>query len=173
MKRRLVASALAALALAAAPAAAQPTAPQPLETRLEARKVATAADGKESYSDAAAARPGDVIEYVATYRNAGKVPITRLEATLPIPSETELVADSVRPAGARASVDGKTFAPLPLKRARRVDGRDIEEAVPLREYRALRWQAAELGAGQQLAFSARVKVADDRNAARPSAAVAR
>ena len=79
-------------------------------------------------------------------------------ATLPIPQATELVAGSERPAGATASVDAREFAAVPLKRKARRDGREIEEAVPARDYRALRWSAPELKAGQSLRFSARVKV---------------
>ena len=37
-----------------------------VESRLEARKVVVK-DGKESFESGAAAKPGDTIEYVATY----------------------------------------------------------------------------------------------------------
>ena len=78
------------LAVAAFPAASQQA--NPLVTQLEARKVVRGADGKESFAPADNAKPGDVIEYVATYRNTGKQPIRNLEATLPIPHNTEFVA---------------------------------------------------------------------------------
>ena len=137
----------------------------PLVTRLEARKVVRAADGTESFAAAESAKPGDVIEYVATYRNTGKQPIRNLEATLPIPQNTELVDSSARPAGAKASLDAKTFADMPLKRRVVRDGKPVDEAVPVREYRSLRWYAAELPADKVATYSARVKVLEDVPAA--------
>lgn len=134
----------------------------PVQSRLEQAKVVRAADGKESLAPAEATRPGDVVEYTATYRNAGDKAVRNLEATLPIPAETELVGGSERPAGARASIDGKTFGTLPLKRKKLVQGRELEEAVPMREVRYLRWSVGELPAGQSTVFSARVKLLEDR-----------
>ncbi len=108
-----------------------------------------------------AARPGDLIQYTATYRNTGKAAVRDLDATLPIPADTEYVASSARPQDAKASVDGRSFAAMPLVRRVVRDGKSVEEPVALREYRYLRWHAAELGAGQALEFTARVKVIDD------------
>ena len=151
--------AAAALLAAAFPVAAQ----QPgaaVQSTLEARKVVRAADGTERFAPAESARPGDVIEYVATYRNTSRAPVRALEATLPIPHNTELVAGSVRPANARASVDAREFADMPLKRRVVRDGRTVEEPVPLRDYRYLRWYPGELGADKSLAFTARVRVVE-------------
>ena len=132
----------------------------PVESRLEARTVTRAADGRESFAPAASARPGDVIEYVATYRNTGARPVSGLEATLPIPANTELVPGSVRPASARASTDAAQFAPLPLKRSVTRDGRRVEEPVPFGEYRYLRWHVPQLDAKKSVSFSARVRVVE-------------
>lgn len=148
------------IAVLVAPAVAQQKAS--VETRLEARRVDTAADGKESFSPAEAAKPGDVLEYTATYRNTTDAPIRNLEATLPIPPQTELVAGSVRPANAKASLDSARFADMPLKRKAIKDGREVEEAVALGEYRALRWYPGALAPNQMLTFTARVRVIDDR-----------
>jgi uncharacterized repeat protein (TIGR01451 family) len=156
--KRVLAGLLALVAMAAPPAQGQEG---PLETRLEARKVTRAADGRETYAPADAARPGDVIEYAATYRNTGERAIRDLVATLPIPPHTEFVAGSARPAAAHASVDAARFEALPLKRRVSRDGRAVEEAVPLRDYRALRWQVASLAARQSVTFTARVRVVDD------------
>jgi len=159
---KTIARAFAALACIAAvlPAVAQ-QGTSPLVTQLEARKVVRAADGKESFAAADSAKPGDVIEYVATYRNTGKQPIRNLEATLPIPQNTELVDGSARPAGAKASLDAKTFAAMPLKRQVVRDGKPVDETVPTREYRSLRWYAAELPGDKVATYTARVKVLDD------------
>jgi uncharacterized repeat protein (TIGR01451 family) len=155
------AAALAAMAIAftASPFAAAQKAPDPLESQLVARKVVTA-EGRESLVDAASAGPGDVIEYVATYRNAGKDAIRGMQATLPIPAQTEFIPGSARPAKAQASTDGRTFADMPLKRTVTRNGVQVEEQVPYREYRALRWNAGELGGESSKIFSARVRVSD-------------
>jgi uncharacterized repeat protein (TIGR01451 family) len=147
-----------AAVLAAGPLHAQQQ--SPIETTLEARKVVRAADGKESFAPAAAAKPGDVIEYVATYRNVTRRPVKNLEATLPIPSNTEFVPGSPNPAAAKASVDSRAWADMPLKRKAMRDGREIEEAVPVRDYRYLRWYPGELGGEKAMTFTARVRVVE-------------
>jgi uncharacterized repeat protein (TIGR01451 family) len=144
--------------LAAVPLHAQQ--PGPIETTLEARKVIRAADGKESFAAATAAKPGDVIEYVATYRNVTRRPVRNLEATLPIPGNTEFVPGSPNPAAAKASVDSRSWADMPLKRKAMRDGREIEETVPLRDYRYLRWYPGELEGEKAMTFTARVRVVE-------------
>ena len=156
---------LALASIAAAPAFAQKAA-DPLESRLVARKVVVV-QGRESLADAGAAKPGDVIEYVASYRNTGKDAITGLQATMPIPSHTEYLPGTARPAKARASLDGQLFAGIPLKRSVTRDAKLVEEPVPYREYRYLRWLAGELRGGKSVSFTARVRVVDDRPSNEP------
>jgi uncharacterized repeat protein (TIGR01451 family) len=139
----------------------------PIETRLEARKVVRAADGKEGFAEAAAARPGDVIEYTATYRNTSKQAVRDLEATLPIPPNTEYVPGSAKPAAVKASVDSRNWGTPPLVRKVVRDGRSIEEQVPVREYRYLRWFPGELGGEKAVSFTARVRVVDDLTPSEP------
>jgi uncharacterized repeat protein (TIGR01451 family) len=130
-----------------------------VSSTLIVNRVATPAGGKETSEPAKTAKPGDMLEYVAEYRNTGKAPAKKLEATLPIPSGTEYVPDSAKPAGAWASLDGNTFEPVPLKRkVKQPDGKLIEELVPYAEYRFLRWPAQDLPAGQSLKYSARAKL---------------
>lgn len=157
MIRKAWGIALAVVAVAL-PAQAQTPAKDPVEARLEVRKIVRAPDGRESASAAGIVKPGDILEYVVIYRNNGGNAVRDFAATLPIPPATELVAGSERPAGALASVDAREFNAVPLKRKVRRDGRQLEEAVPLRDYRALRWWAPQLKAGQSLTYSARVKV---------------
>lgn len=152
--------AAAACAFVALPLAAQQ--PGPVVSRLEARKVVATADGGESFGSAGLARPGDVIEYVVTYRNTGREPVKNLVATLPIPPDTELVPGSARPATAKAGVDSNAFGDMPLKRSAQRNGVQVEEQVPLREYRYLRWVAAELAGEKSLTFAARVRVVDGK-----------
>jgi uncharacterized repeat protein (TIGR01451 family) len=145
-----------AVAFACGPAFAQDK--QPLESTLEQHRVVRAADGTEKLEPAATVKPGDVIEYDAIYRNSGNAPLTGVTATLPIPANTEFVAGSAKPSSAKASVDGRAFADMPLVRKVVRDGRSIEEQVPVREYRYLRWYPGELGGAKSAKFSARVRV---------------
>lgn len=150
----------AMLAIGAAPVHAQTSQNGAIESRLEARKVVRAADGTETFATADAAKPGDVIEYVATYRNTTAQPVRNLEATLPIPANTEIVSGTARPASAKASVDAAKFSEVPLKRKVKREGREIDEPVPLREYRYLRWYPGEIAGGKSAVFSARVRVVE-------------
>ena len=72
-------------------------------------------------------------------------------------------ADGRRPAKAQASLDGRAFADMPLRRKTTRNGQAIEESVPCREYRAIRWDAGDLAAGGSLPFTIRVRVIDERN----------
>jgi uncharacterized repeat protein (TIGR01451 family) len=147
----------AGLAFAQAPASTGS-----VETKLEVGKVVMK-DGKESIEPAGTARPGDILQYVASYTNKGRASVTNLEATLPIPPNTELVIDTIKPAGAKASTGGTSFDAVPLKRkVRQANGAEFEQVIPAREYRSLRWYPGALAAGATVSFTARVKVVDDR-----------
>ncbi len=165
MKSMWKALAVAALVVAL-PAMAQRAA---VESHLEARKVVRAADGGETFASAQDARPGDVIEYVASYRNTGQRAVEKLVATLPIPANTEYVAGSARPADAKASIGTGAFGDMPLVRKVVREGKTIEEPVPLREYRFLRWFPGELGGEKTVRFTARVRVLDGQSPGEPGA----
>ena len=150
--------ALAALALAAlAPAA---LAAGDVAVNLSAKRVIATPGGKESFAPGDKARPGDVLEYRATYRNTSNARVTRLAATLPIPQGMEYVPGTAAPAPGLASLDGKTFQPLPLtRRVRLADGREAVREVPASEYRWLRWTLGSLDARAERMVKARVRVA--------------
>ena len=125
---------------------------------LTAKKV-TAADGKESLVPAEHAKPGDVIEYDAVYQNNSNAAVHNLLATVPVPNGLAFSPDSVKPAGALASVDGKNFEPIPLLRTvTKADGTREKQPVPLSEYRSLRWSISELAPGASVTVSARARV---------------
>ena len=156
MKRALTA-ALAVLALAVPFAAfAQST----LKVSLTAHRVAVDPRGRESFRPAEKARPGETVEYRAAYRNAGASGVNDVQATLPIPEGTEYLARTARPAPALASLDGRTYEPLPLKRrVRLADGREEVREVPASEYRYLRWTLGSIAAGRAETVRARVRMA--------------
>jgi uncharacterized repeat protein (TIGR01451 family) len=153
------AMAVAAVVLAAGlPVQGEVSAKAPVEVRLDVERIVRAADGRETRASAETAKPGDTLEYVVTYRNTTRETVRDLQATLPIPPATELVPGSARPATARARLDAGDFAAMPLKRKVKREGHDVEESIPLREYRYLRWSIGELRGGESMTFTARVRV---------------
>jgi hypothetical protein len=70
------------------------------------------------------------------------------------------VPSSALPANPQASLDGKNFAPLPLKRTVKApDGSEKVVAVPTSELRFLRWTIAALEPGQTVKITARAQLA--------------
>lgn len=162
IKKIFISGMATAFALAAGMplAFAQKAAADPLQIILVRAKVVVE-NGREVMQSAAIAKPDDVLEEVATYTNTSKSALKSVEATLPIPPNTELVMASVKPANAKASIDGKSFSKLPLTRkVRQPNGVEVEQPVPLSEYRYLRWYPGELQPGKPLSFSARFRVAN-------------
>src|SRR5262245_59587393 len=110
---------LAILIAAAAGVAARPAhAANPagsVAVELTANRV-TKSQGKEVLTPADKAQPGETLEYRALYRNDGAGDAKGLMATLPIPRGTAYVAGTAQPGRVEASLDGRTFAPVPLKR---------------------------------------------------------
>lgn len=105
-------------------------------------------------------KPGETIEYQAVYRNVSRQTVRQLQATLPIPHDTEYLPGSAKPAGVQATADGVNYAPIPLRRKVKLTSGQIEEQdIPLSEYRSLRWNIGDLAAGQKTTVSARVRLA--------------
>ncbi len=149
-----------AMFVALAQDAAAQQAANGVESRLTQAKVTRGSDGKERLESAATAKPGEVIEYRASYANKSKEPARSLEATLPVPVGLEYVPGTVNPAGALATIDNVKFEPIPLKRmVKQADGRMVEREVPATEYRALRWKLGSLEEGKDMVVSARMRVA--------------
>jgi hypothetical protein len=135
----------------------------PVKVTLRAAKV-VASDAKraETLAPADSAKPGDLLQYDAVYRNESGVKVGNLQATLPIPAGLELLIASTKPAGAQGSLDGQTFAPLPLMRSVTApDGTVVREEVPARDYRALRWAAPQLSPRAQFNVSARARITNN------------
>lgn len=131
----------------------------PVEAKLVGFKVVRDAKNKEVLSPADKVAPGDLLKYQVTYQNNGKSALKQLTATLPLPVGTTYIAGSAAPANAKASVDGKDFAAMPLKRLiKKADGKLEEQIIPLTEYRALRWDLGELAEKSKIEVSARTRV---------------
>jgi uncharacterized repeat protein (TIGR01451 family) len=152
-----IAAAVSRPASAANASPAKPAAGS-VAVELTASRV-TKAQGKEVLVPAEQAKPGELIEYRALYRNDGAGEAKGLMATLPIPRGTQYVAGSALPRGVQASLDGHTFAAVPLKRTVKTpDGRTVVQDVPVAEYRALRWPLGALPSRDKRTVSARVRV---------------
>lgn len=139
-------------------AKAQAQSSEPLTVILERKKIVVTG-GRESLVSADVAKPGDVLFELATYTNRTKKPLAGFQATLPVPQNTELVEGTAEPAGVLASVDGKSFSPMPLKRkAKQANGVEVEQLIPIAEYRYLRWPQGEIGPEKTVRYSARFRV---------------
>ncbi len=139
-------------------------------SQLSAVKVTASADGKEVFAPAPSVKPGELIEYRVDYRNKGDESARALEVTLPIPVGLEYLPSSAQPAGARASLDGKAYQAMPLKRmVKGADGKEVEQLIPVAEYRFLRWSASDLAAGKTARYTARMRVSSG-NVVLPAAA---
>lgn len=104
--------------------------------------------------------PGEMVEYQAVYRNVSTHEVKQLQATLPIPAETEYVPNSARPQNVMASTDGVSYAAVPLRKKVKLNNGKIEERdVPVTEYRSLRWAVGDLAAGQKATVFARIRLA--------------
>jgi len=154
--KRALAGALVALVL---PVPFMALAQSGLDISLTARRVALDVRGRETLEPATEAKPGQLVEYRAAYRNPGATPVRQVLATLPIPHGTEYVASTARPAPALASLDGRTFEALPLTRkVKLANGETVVREVPASQYRYLRWSLGMIGAGRTESVSARVRV---------------
>lgn len=149
---------LAPSASASAPPKVEQKAEQkPITVELTQKKVVKDERGREKLEEVDGVRPGDVLEYRATYRNVGKQAMKGVAANLPLPEGLEYVARSVQPArGAQFALkaDG-AYEAEPLMR-KGADGR--MQPVPLNEYRQIRWRLDELAPGAEAVVSARAKV---------------
>jgi uncharacterized repeat protein (TIGR01451 family) len=158
MKRKIISIILAlAVALAGIPALAADKGD--LAVDLKGQRVVKTTDGKEKFESAEKAKPGDVIEYKAVYRNKGKNPAGELKATIPVPLGTEYIPGSAKPAAVTASLDGKEYAPVPLKKkVTLASGKTEMRDVPYDEYRFVRWELKTLEPGKSATVSLRVKI---------------
>lgn len=143
-----------AFTLSAIPSIAAPADKADVKAELKAFKVVG-----DKLEAADRADPGDIIEYQARYTNVGAAPAQRFSPQLPMPEALVYAGNTALPSGFQATTDGKNFAPAPLMRSvKNPDGTTKMVAVPLREYRALRWQLGTLAPGESVTVKARARV---------------
>lgn len=162
------------------PSAAKTTATPPaVQVDLEQFKVVKDDHGKESLADASKVKPGDVVEYRATYVNQSKQSISGLIATLPIPTGTTYLPKTASAGGRTAeaaTLDGHYEAEPLVRKVSRPDGSTRTEPVPYADYRSLRWKVGQLAPAGSITVSARVEIsalsADASSGSAPAAASA-
>jgi len=140
-----------------APAAAQAAQKKTVAVVLTQSKVVKDAQGKEQLVDASSVKPGDIVEYRATYTNNTGKPVSGLVADLPIPEGLEYQPRSAKPGASlvQAATKDAVFGPEPLMRK---TAGNKTEPVPYADYRSLRWTLGQLPANGSTAVSARAKV---------------
>jgi len=168
---KLSAFAFATVAWASTPAALAAHAAAPLEVKLTASKVVTEANGVERLLPADTVRPGDIVEYRAEYQNRGTDPARNVRATLPIPAGgLEYLPDGARPRAVRASLDGKRFDAIPLRRlVTLANGKQELRPIAQSEYRFLRWDLGVIAPGKSATVSSRMRLVSEsgRQGAQP------
>lgn len=134
------------------------TAHAQVTAEMTASKIVAQGD-KETRDAADKAKPGDVIEYRVVYKNAGKSPVKNVQGSLPVPIGMELLPQSPQPADVTATVEGTTYAKLPLKRIIvAADGKQKEVEIPIAEVRGIRWNLGQLQAGESREVVARMRL---------------
>lgn len=132
------------------------------DTAVRSQLVAQRIDkveGKDVLTSATEGKPGDILQYSGTYRNTGAAAANKLVATIPVPLGTTLIADSVEPLPDQASIDGTRFGPAPLMRiVKQADGSERTVAVPMSQYRALRWDVGTLAGGASTVVKLQVRI---------------
>ncbi|WP_390345376.1 hypothetical protein ACFJIS_31575 [Variovorax boronicumulans] len=147
----------------AAPAPTEAAQKKTVAVVLTQAKVVKDARGKEQLLAADSVKPGDVLEYTATYTNHTGKAVTGLVANLPIPEGLEYLPKTAKPGATlvKAATKDGAFAAEPL--ARVVNGKS--EPVPYNEYPLAALDAGP-AARQRLGRGDRARQGRDGGAAR-------
>ena len=130
----------------------------PLTSKLVEQKVIIKS-GVETLISADQSKPGDVIQYTATFKNVGSRDLSNLGLTIPIPDGMVCLSNSVVSGSVlEASLDRQNFSIAPLVRKVTTEGRNERQSVPVSDYRALRWVLGKLEAGTSVSVSLRALV---------------
>jgi uncharacterized repeat protein (TIGR01451 family) len=156
---------LAALAAGLALAAPALAAPKITVTIAQLKEVAEQKGGARTTKlvPATSVSPGDVVEYVLTFRNEGDAPATDANVDDAIPKGTVYLANSAAGEGAEvtfSSDGGKTFAPaVKLTYEFRGPAGAVEKRVATpAEYTHVRWTLKKVPPGGTGKVSFRVRV---------------
>lgn len=96
---------------------------------------------------------GNVLEYQGYFTNTNADRVRKMTVTMTIPEQVELLR-TVAPDFPYGSVDGNTFARMPLRT--RVDNQLVD--VDLKHYKAVRWDLQGVGLNDTVAVKYRARV---------------
>ena len=125
-------------------------------SKITAALVSVDANGQETLVPVDAntrLQSGNIIEYHGYFTNTNQDRVRKMTVTMTIPKQVELL-EVLAPEFPFASVDGNTFARMPLQGV--VNGQRQE--IPLQYYSAVRWNIEGLGLNETTAVKYRAKV---------------
>lgn len=129
---------------------------QAVNSKITASLVSVDANGQEILVPVNAntrLQSGNVVEYQGYFTNTNTDRVRKMTVTMSIPEQVELLR-AVSPDFPYGSADGNTFARMPLRG--RVDNQ-LQE-IPLKFYKAVRWDLEGVGLNDTVAVKYRARV---------------
>lgn len=129
---------------------------QAVNSKITASLVSVDANGQEVLVPVNAntrLQSGNVVEYQGYFTNTNADRVRKMTVTMSIPEQVELLR-TVSPDFPYGSADGNTFARMPLRG--RVDNQ-LQE-IPLKFYKAVRWDLEGVGLNDTVAVKYRARV---------------
>lgn len=129
---------------------------QAVNSKITASLVSVDANGQEILVPVNAntrLQSGNVVEYQGYFTNTNADRVRKMTVTMSIPEQVELLR-AVSPDFPYGSADGNTFARMPLRG--RVDNQ-LQE-IPLKFYKAVRWDLEGVGLNDTVAVKYRARV---------------
>ncbi len=129
---------------------------QAVSSKITASIISVDANGQEllvAVDDNTRLQSGNILEYQGFFTNNNADRVRKMTVTMSIPEQVELLK-GVAPEFAFASVDGNTFARMPLRG--QVNGQTQE--IPLQYYQALRWNLEGIGLNDTVMVKYRARV---------------
>lgn len=129
---------------------------QAVNSKVTASLISVGADGQEVLIPVNAntrLQSGNVLEYQGYFTNTNADRVRKMTVTMSIPEQVELLR-TVSPDFPYGSADGDTFARMPLRG--KVDNQ-LQE-IPLKYYKAVRWDIEGVGLNDTVAVKYRARV---------------
>ena len=129
---------------------------QAVNSKITASLVSVDANGQEILVPVTAntrLQSGNVLEYQGFFTNTNADRVRKMTVTMSIPEQVELLR-AVSPDFPYGSADGNTFARMPLRG--KVDNQ-LQE-IPLKFYKAVRWDLEGVGLNDTVAVKYRARV---------------
>jgi len=129
---------------------------QAVNSKITASLISTDANGQEVLVPVNAntrLQTGNVVEYQGYFTNTNPDRVRKMTVTMSIPEQVELL-QAVSPDFPYGSADGNTFARMPLRG--KIDNQ-LQE-IPLKYYKAVRWDLEGIGLNDTVAVKYRARV---------------